>query len=117
MLDKKKLNNASIVYARKTWNHDEHQYFCMDGFYEGAIWAINEFLKDLWHPASEEPKVGLFAPCVVQLQSDYEGCRFAVYDYHKSCGFSSPKEWIDKKEIIRWAYVSDLFLKQVEPKK
>ena len=22
----------------------------------GAKWAINEFLKDLWHPASEEPK-------------------------------------------------------------
>ena len=25
-------------------------------FITGAKWAINEFLKDLWHPASEEPK-------------------------------------------------------------
>lgn len=22
----------------------------------GAKWAINEFLKDLWHPANEEPR-------------------------------------------------------------
>jgi hypothetical protein len=26
------------------------------GFKEGAKWAINEFLKDLWHPASEVPR-------------------------------------------------------------
>lgn len=25
----------------------------IDGFNAGAKWAINEFLKDLWHPASE----------------------------------------------------------------
>ena len=24
-------------------------------FETGAHWAINEFLKDLWHPASKEP--------------------------------------------------------------
>lgn len=28
----------------------------IDGFNAGAKWAINEFLKDLWHPASEEPR-------------------------------------------------------------
>lgn len=25
------------------------------GFKEGAKWAINEFLKDLWHPNTKEP--------------------------------------------------------------
>ena len=25
-------------------------------FEAGVHWAINEFLKDLWHPASEEPE-------------------------------------------------------------
>lgn len=28
----------------------------IDGFNAGAKWAINEFLKNLWHPASEAPK-------------------------------------------------------------
>lgn len=28
------------------------------GFKEGANWALEQFLKDLWHPASEEPKLG-----------------------------------------------------------
>ena len=27
-----------------------------DSFTTGAKWAINEFLKNLWHPASEKPK-------------------------------------------------------------
>jgi hypothetical protein len=27
-------------------------------FYAGAKWMQEEFLKDLWHPASEEPKFG-----------------------------------------------------------
>lgn len=30
----------------------------VDGFNAGAKWAINEFLKNLWHPASEELKFG-----------------------------------------------------------
>lgn len=29
---------------------------CMEDFKSGANWAIQEFLKDLWHPASEKPK-------------------------------------------------------------
>lgn len=29
-----------------------------NSFITGAKWAINKFLNDLWHPASEEPKFG-----------------------------------------------------------
>lgn len=29
-----------------------------NSFISGAKWAINEFIKNLWHPASEEPKFG-----------------------------------------------------------
>lgn len=28
-------------------------------FITGAKWAINEFIKNLWHPASEEPEKSL----------------------------------------------------------
>ena len=30
----------------------------VEGSKEGAKWMQEEFLKDLWHPASEEPKFG-----------------------------------------------------------
>ena len=39
---------------------DGQHHFCQEFgaelFKDGAKWAINEFLKDLWHPASEKPK-------------------------------------------------------------
>ena len=39
---------------------DGQHHFCQEFgaelFKDGAKWAINEFLKDLWHPVSEEPE-------------------------------------------------------------
>lgn len=46
VLDNKKIEEAAINKCG----------FISSEFYSGAKWAINEFLKDLWHPASEEPK-------------------------------------------------------------
>lgn len=31
--------------------------FISSEFCSGAKWAINEFLKNLWHPASEQPNI------------------------------------------------------------
>ncbi len=33
----------------------DHENGFREGYIEGAKWAINEFLKDLFHPASEVP--------------------------------------------------------------
>ncbi len=66
MTDKKKISKASAAHAKATWNHDEEQYFCVDGFNAGANWAIKEFLKDLWHDASEEPRK--CANCLVYIR-------------------------------------------------
>ena len=46
VLDNKKIEEAAINKCG----------FISSEFYSGAKWAINEFLKDLWHPASEEPE-------------------------------------------------------------
>lgn len=50
------LNGEEIVF-----NNDEKEEMFYEGDIKeaiglGAKWAINEFLKDLWHPASEKPK-------------------------------------------------------------
>ena len=37
----------------------EEEMICLrgkDSFKAGATWAINELFKNLWHPASEEPR-------------------------------------------------------------
>lgn len=55
MIDEKKIEATADKYAI-----DECGYlYYVDksiAFKEGAKWAINEFLKNLWHPASEAPK-------------------------------------------------------------
>lgn len=116
MIDKKKIGKASAAHAKATWNHDEEQFACMDGFDVGVHWAIDEFLKDLWHPAIEEP--------------DYLGRRI-LYEY-KSNGVINPstrikeaslpeklhwKEFsykpINPERIItRWLYIDDLLPKK-----
>lgn len=60
MIDDKKTDEAARDYINKNGyfvKYDEDP--CVDiefAYKEGAKWAINEFLKDLWYPASEEPE-------------------------------------------------------------
>ena len=46
MIDDKKIEEAAINKCG----------FISSEFYSGAKWMQEEFLKDLWHPASEEPR-------------------------------------------------------------
>lgn len=65
MIDDKKTDEAArkrLVAFRKA-NPDGYsssiidiESDCLNNFKDGAKWAINEFLKDLWHPISEEPE-------------------------------------------------------------
>lgn len=61
MIDKK-IEEAARDYINKNGyfvKYDEDP--CVDielAYKESAKWAINEFQKNLWHPASEEPKFG-----------------------------------------------------------
>lgn len=59
MIDDKKIEEAARDYIDKNGylnKYDEDP--CVDiefAYKDGAKWAINEFLKDLWHPNTEEP--------------------------------------------------------------
>lgn len=72
MIDNKKIEEAARgaadLYEQDSpmMSYDEYtevdgqHHFCQEFgaelFKDGAKWAINEFLKDLWHPVSEEPE-------------------------------------------------------------
>lgn len=66
MVDDKKIEEAAANYAEENQLYIEDQMGDMqngieelsEAYKAGAHWAVNEFLKDLWHPASEEPKFG-----------------------------------------------------------
>lgn len=56
ILDDKKIEAAARRYSEVTDCDKEEALLIEEGFKEGANWAINEFLKDLAHPASEVPR-------------------------------------------------------------
>lgn len=90
MIDDKKIEEAAINKCG----------FISSEFYSGAKWAINEFLKDLWHPVSEEPKESVF------MLSEYEKGKFYANYFDKNRG-----GWSNKR-LIRWFNIDDLFPKK-----
>lgn len=64
MIEGNKIEEAAnkhieTEYARYNSGEVEEEMICLggkDSFKAGAHWAINELLKDLWHPASEVPR-------------------------------------------------------------
>lgn len=55
MIDDKKIEGAARRYSKVTDCDKEEALLIEEGFKEGAEWAINEFLKDLWHQTNKEP--------------------------------------------------------------
>ena len=104
MIDDKKIKEAAMQHSR--WlssNHEE--YTTSDSFMEGARWAINEFLKDLWHDVDEMPKR---AKAFIFECGDYS------MNYHVSMMFN-PNDYKKNAEIWhmnRWCYLEDILPKQ-----
>jgi hypothetical protein len=103
MIDDKKIEDAAKS-LRKDFNDDVTQGFLVEfGFEKGAKWAINEFLKDLWHPISEKPK----KECVFLYKTMFKG-----YGVHKIIDRSEWKCIIKYQKATKWLYIDDLFSKK-----
>ena len=100
------LNGEEIVF-----NNDEKEEMFYEGDIKeaiglGAKWAINEFLKDLWHPASEKPLLRNGKCLVVYNSGKIDIFKISfVYEMLSNYG----KDGMSWK---CWAYVSDLFPKE-----
>ena len=112
-------NGEDIIFTNDEGGEDYREEMYYDGQIKeaislGAHWAIQEFLKDLWHDASEEPKKwektifhqnkdGSFnnfnVKKEVKLYIDMD-CS-TLWRHHK--GFYKP---------IRWLYIDDILPKQ-----
>lgn len=105
MIDDKKIEEAAYKFATSQ-THGE-LLALIDGYKEGYKDAINEFLKDLWHPANKIPKkfnhYGFAALYILQYNHQI---RMVLYDKDNM----SWKNVINRNEY--WLYVDDLLPKE-----
>ena len=102
MIDDKKIEEAAKQHSEESYISGYFQACYKDAFIDGAKWMQEELLKDLWHPASEEP----------------EKNHFVLF---KTAGNSFETEYIVKNDwativrcfkVVKWFYVDDLFPKK-----
>ena len=112
MMDDKKIEDAAKQHSEESYISDYFQACYKDAFKAGAKWAINEFLKNLWHPASEEPNIKQGECCVTCLvKFKNESTELCVYFRNpEGCDDMSPKDF--KRNFKGWLYIDDLFLKE-----
>lgn len=96
MIDNNKIEEAAIDKCG----------FISSEFYSGAKWAINEFLKNLWHPASEEPRE--FAEVLAEAKIT-ESIRTYISFKRNDALFKNWDAYSSGANITRWLYIDDLF--------
>lgn len=81
----------------------------IDGFNAGAKWAINEFLKDLWHPTSEEPRKDV--TILVETHND-KNTFYGAWHKWQDTFYPSWEDAVLCGRVSRWLYIDDLLEKE-----
>ena len=88
---------------------DGQHHFCQEFgaelFKDGVKWAINEFLKNLWHQKDEEP----------EGYDEWILLHYNVGNYYSLAQvkeFESWKGFVEGAPIEKWLYIDDLFPKE-----
>lgn len=110
MIDDKEIDIAARAQVLSK-HFNEAAYFqlrSIEDFTDGAHWAINEFLKNLWHPNIEEPDKSKSDIITLGFDND-------AYLQFKESILWNEESWrhsISRCQIIKWAYLSDILPKQ-----
>ena len=120
MIDEKKIEEAANLCRFEVIASMHNPYQCFEeevdaqtdlienSFISGAKWAINEFLKDLWHPNTEEPDKSKSDIITLGFDND-------AYLQFKESILWNEESWrhsISRCQIIKWAYLSDILTKE-----
>lgn len=113
MIDDKEIDIAARAQVLSK-HVNETAYFqlrSIEDFKDCAKWAINEFLKDLWHPAEEEPKK--VKNLLLETTYEYGKPIYHIIKYmpngNNACAW---REWYKGAHVSRWLYIDDLFPKE-----
>ena len=102
MINERMIEAAATAYAKETWNHEEDQFMCIDGFKAGAKWMQQEFVKNLWYASivEAEPRRDIIAisekGMVYALNFEYDDDWRAIFRRYN---------------IERWCYLSEILPK------
>ena len=105
MIDIKKIEGAARRYSKVPDCDKEEALLIEEGFKEGAEWAINEFLKDLWHQTNKEP----------EGYDEWILLHYSVGNYYSLAQVKEFKSWkgfVENMPIDGWFYIDDLFSKE-----
>lgn len=105
MIDDKKIEEAAFKINNGISLKDKLMRAI---FIAGAKWAINEFLKNLWHPNTEEPDKSKSDIITLGFDND-------AYLQFKESILWNEESWrhsISRCQIIKWAYLSDILPKE-----
>ena len=116
-MDDKRIDEAARCYAEENSMSIEDQMGDVydgieelsDAYKSGAKWAINELLKDLWHPASEEPIE--FAEVLAEAKIT-ESIKTYISFKRNDALFKNWDAYSSGANITRWLYVDDLLPKE-----
>ena len=105
MIDEKKIKEAATKYAGKR-PKDLLSTERQSSFKDGAEWAQEEFVKSLWHDASEEPAKDTL--CIGR----YEAFDYCVF--FKVTELSEPWEgYVRHTSLMKWCYTDDILPKEL----
>lgn len=118
MIDDKKIEKAARQISEKVVDakgfddsKPTHLAFSeghVAGFKEGAKWAINELLKNLWHDVFKE-RIPYNKMVIVEYTS-----KGGIY--YRSLKIPDDIQWVrgfsNEKRLRRWLYVDDLLPKE-----
>lgn len=99
MIDDKKIEEAAINKCG----------FISFEFYSGAKWMQEEFLKDLLHPVSEEPRE--FAEVLAEVKIT-ESIKTYISFKRYDALFKNWDAYSSGANITRWLYIDDLLPKE-----
>ena len=117
MIDDKKIEEATRNYINKNGyfiKYDEEpcidiEFAYREGYKEGCKDAVNEFLKDLWHPVSEEPIE--FAEVLAEAKITESINTYLSFKRNDAL-FKNWEAYSLGANITRWLYIDDLFPKE-----
>lgn len=109
MIDDDKIVKAASKLCDYGSIHDSE--YRIEGFKKCAKWIQEEFLKDLWHPASEIPSEG--KPLIVEYSitdtiKDYASLK----RLNNSYVYWDWVSYFESANITRWLYIDDLLPKE-----
>ena len=112
MIDEKKIEEAARYYCNNRYPDSQDAPFIAEGFRHGAKWAMQEFLKDLWHPADEEPKKNMLVLTDVRSIMDKDHICWTTVKLTGNGYISNWSNYTKVTKITRWLYLDNLFPKE-----